>query len=648
MEADALKRGVVALLVVTVGIVYVATFVADVFDSSQPLVGRLLSAYSILIVGVLIVGAGWFLYDDSVVDRPLRVAGWCLAGTVMIVFVEWLMALEHAINHGDLAVIPSSLSLHVTAIGSVAGFLLGVYEDNRLRQYRTEQRIRNELESVFTASMFPLIVLDEGGRIQRWNEAATQLYGWSENEVLGKRPPMEAEGKQNIFDDRKNGLDGDGPITESIVTIRTKTGDQIEVRQSITRIRSDEGFRGYLVIAQDITDQQRRKRELERSRDLLVKTEQIADIGGWELDLQTDELYITEGTRAIYDLPGDCDLDFDTAMEFVNPDSRSSLRESIDRCRRTGTPYEHEFQLTTYEGREKWVQARGEAVTEGDNPVALRGTIQNVTTQNRRRQQLQVLHRVLRHNIRNNLNVIMGRADLIHDELDSSDAHDLDASNSQRSDRKTASLQQRDAGVSNGHGSRIRPSQANDPTRSVDTVYEHLRAIREKSENLVSISDKASRFDQITDQAVGPRTTTSILALFEEVQSKYPDAKIKIICPNDIVAYGNPSHLELAVDELVQNALNHAANESSPVKLTASESADVVILRVIDTGPGLSEYERRVVTNGDETKLIHGSGIGLWIVKWIVMDHGGAIRFEDNTPRGTVVTLKLPATYEQT
>lgn len=45
---------------------------------------------------------------------------------------------------------------------------------------------------------------------------------------------------------------------------------------------------------------------------------------------------------------------------------------------------------------------------------------------------------------------------------------------------------------------------------------------------------------------------------------------------------------------------------------------------------------------GEEDQLRHSSGLGLWTAQWGATAAGGRLRFADNDPRGSVVTLSLP------
>ena len=65
-------------------------------------------------------------------------------------------------------------------------------------------------------------------------------------------------------------------------------------------------------------------------------------------------------------------------------------------------------------------------------------------------------------------------------------------------------------------------------------------------------------------------------------------------------------------------------------------------LEVRDNGPGIKDVQLTPLKVGEETPLVHGSGIGLWLVEWVVTSLGGDVTFENDTTRGLTVTLSLP------
>jgi K+-sensing histidine kinase KdpD len=94
------------------------------------------------------------------------------------------------------------------------------------------------------------------------------------------------------------------------------------------------------------------------------------------------------------------------------------------------------------------------------------------------------------------------------------------------------------------------------------------------------------------------------------------------------------------VTELVENAAAHAG-PGAHIVIECDPIEGAVALRVVDDGPGLPESEQAVLADGVETPLVHGSGLGLWMVYWIVTNHDGTIDAAV-TEEGTTITVTLP------
>ncbi|WP_101297359.1 PAS domain S-box protein [Halegenticoccus soli] len=135
----------------------------------------------------------------------------------------------------------------------------------------------------------------------------------------------------------------------------------------------------------------RAHRELERSRDLLEKTQQIAHVGGVEFDVPTGELRWTDETRRIHEVPADYEPSFAAALEFYHPDDRETIRAAIDRAIERGEAFDHELRLVTAEGNERWVRIVGEPHRQDGEVVSLRGTVQDVTDRKERRRRFEAI-----------------------------------------------------------------------------------------------------------------------------------------------------------------------------------------------------------------------------------------------------------------
>lgn len=68
------------------------------------------------------------------------------------------------------------------------------------------------------------------------------------------------------------------------------------------------------------------------------------------------------------------------------------------------------------------------------------------------------------------------------------------------------------------------------------------------------------------------------------------------------------------------------------------------MVEIADNGPDIPEEEVNVLMYEYEVKpLYHGSGLGLWLVNWIVRQSGGTLTFEQNEPPGRIVSIELQA-----
>lgn len=112
---------------------------------------------------------------------------------------------------------------------------------------------------------------------------------------------------------------------------------------------------------------------------------------------------------------------------------------------------------------------------------------------------------------------------------------------------------------------------------------------------------------------------------------------------SDTVVQINPAVIESVIEEVLDNAVRHGNN----VTVTVSYDPATTTLTVADDGPGIPDHEITVLENAQETDLQHGSGLGLWLIKWGVDSFGGSVSFETDT-RGTTVQIELPAALVET
>ncbi|WP_430504442.1 ATP-binding protein [Haloparvum sp. PAK95] len=263
-----------------------------------------------------------------------------------------------------------------------------------------------------------------------------------------------------------------------------------------------------------------------------------------------------------------------------------------------------------------------------------------------------MLHRLLRHNLRNDINVILGQAELV-------------------------------------------PEHSGD-----EDVRRIARSIRDTSRGLIEQADKARKLEQLMAEAAEAEVVDLVDIVEEKtsaVTDSYDNVQVSTELPDEAKVLASPL-LPYAVEELLENAVEH--NQSDPVVIDASveqvaapttgsdaestgespadpparstgESAtdsatepavdsatdgpvagdvdpshvddeEIVRFRLSDNGPGIPAQDRRVLTGAEETSLEHGSGIGLRFVYWTVQQVSGSVEVSTGKD-GTTIDLLIPA-----
>lgn len=279
-------------------------------------------------------------------------------------------------------------------------------------------------------------------------------------------------------------------------------------------------------------------------------------------------------------IPGLADALFDsTPAEFPGGDTRTEIA-----LRQNGTLRHYDVRLTELR--------RGGGLLRG-KLVSLR----DVTDRRQREQRLDVLNRALRHDLRNEANVILGYAEL---------------------------------------------GMQNHPDA------EWVQAIQKHVSGMVDLSAKVRQIEQALDGENVDPCSIDVVAVVRgvvaDVEEERPDLSIETDLPDSLYV----SAIELvdsAIRNALENAIEHNDNPDPLIEVSVSVwrtgTGDVAI-EIADNGPGIHEDEREVLLRGRETQLDHVSGLGLWIINWIVTESGGTIAIDENDPRGSVVTINLP------
>jgi signal transduction histidine kinase len=283
-----------------------------------------------------------------------------------------------------------------------------------------------------------------------------------------------------------------------------------------------------------------------------------------------------------------------TAAELLEVTQREPLGEpfweildvSIDGLREMET-----FELQTAIGRRQFDPEVSTFTDQHDRKLGYIVSLHDVTERELRKQRLEVLNRVLRHNLRNNVDVIKSNAEELATEHQ------------------------------NGYA----------------------EAIIESADGLADVGKKARSIDRFVSREVKV-AEQDLAAVVPEVVAEArrradggEAATVTVDCPESAPLVTDWEALDGALESAIENAIEHAA---SAVEIAVEEYSTGYRVTVGDDGPGIPDSELQTLHAGTETQLQHGSGLGLWQLKWGVTKFNGTLSFENTD--GTTVRMTVP------
>jgi len=462
----------------------------------------------------------------------------------------------------------------------------------RKERERDLQRIKQAVESAGHA----IYITDPEGVIEYVNPAFEETTGYAQQDIIGETPDVLSSGEMSdeYFADLWSTLRS-GKMWEEEIVNRRKNGETYTAMQTIAPVTDGDDIHAFVAIHDDITERKQREERLTRR----TKAIEEAPVGISISDPDRADNPLIYVNDAFVEMTGysreeilgsNCRF---LEGDATDPDQVASIRAAIDR----EEPVSVELRNYRKDGTEFWNHLDVAPVKNDDGEVVnWIGFQQDVTERKQRQEQLSVLDRVLRHNLRNDMNMIRGLAETIRSE-------------------------------------------------TTGEVGDFAARIVEKSDQLVELTEKERQITALLQEdpehekfAVGDR----LREVASTIASKYPDASIDVDCADSITVDAT-TRFEQAISELVTNAVIHSDSTSPDVSVSATQTGDTVRIEIADDGPQIPEMEQELLTSQtEETPLYHGSGLGLWLVKLIVSRSHGTITVEANSPTGNVVSIALP------
>ncbi|QIB74182.1 PAS domain S-box protein [Halogeometricum borinquense] len=463
------------------------------------------------------------------------------------------------------------------------------------------KREKQRFEAIAETSFDILFRVGLTGQFTYVSSAVERILGYSPAELTGEQftdftteaaAEVAAEAYARVLDNQN--------VQNLELDLLDDTGSVVVLEVNATPVIEDGDVVGVQGVGRDVTDRKERQQELHiknRAMDEAQVGISITDIREPNEPL----IYVNEGFERVTGYSAEETLGRNLCFlqgEQTDPECAQRLETAID----AGDPVVVELINYRRDGTPFWNQIYLAPVDDETGEIThYVGFQQDVTERKRTEQLIQVLNRVLRHNLRNDMNALLGW----HNHLYGSDSRNADVE------------------------------------RRVERIAQGLLAMSERAREL----EQYARRERVPER-LDP--TVLLTAIVNEQREQWPNATIQLAIQTDRNICAG-SELKQMVTELIENAIKHNLSNDPHVVIEVNNNGEWIDIVVSDNGPGIDEMEAKVVSEGGETPLQHSSGLGLWLVNWAVTRYGGSFRISATEQGdGTTATIRLPGIEDET
>jgi PAS domain S-box-containing protein len=365
--------------------------------------------------------------------------------------------------------------------------------------------------------------------------------------------------------------------------VETNDGNRIWLEVTMTSARIG-GEQRVLAIQRDVTERKRREHEYEQIFNGVQDAIAVFDPDTLEY-IDANQAYLEMfGHETISELRerGVSGL---SITEEGYTEQRG--REIHQRVAESGEPETLNWQGKTSGGERVWLDVKiAPAVIGGESrTIAIQ---RDITDRKRREQRLEVFNRILRHNLRNQLDVIRSHAEVLADR----------------------------------------------------TTEDHAEQIVAAVDELAGIGRRARDVDRILSKDDALTEIEITQAIHETVKNMKPessDLTVTTDFPKEVYLRTDEETVIMAVESALENAFEYAA---SAVTVGIEDRPNSCVIMISDDGPGIPSEELVPIEAQTETRLQHGRGLGLWQLQWCVDNLNGQLSIETN--EGTIVRITVP------
>lgn len=476
---------------------------------------------------------------------------------------------------------------------------------------------------IISSNIVGIIIADFTGIIWFANDYFLNIIGYNQQDLaqkinMNKITPDEF---QHLDHDAFSQLNKNGIAAPYEKQFDRKDGSRVWVYLSDTILPGPQHH--IIAFVLDITKRKKAEEALRKSEAGLKRSQAIAHLGSWELDLVTNRLTWSDEVYWIFDLKyQDFGGTYEEFLSHVHPEDRDAVDSAYAGSIRDGRDYyeiEHRV-IRKCTGEIRYVHEKCHHIRDQQGKIVRSvGMVHGIT--NRKQAELQLkkyadelaaANRDLEsfsysvsHDMRNPLGIISGFITILKEDYSKS----LDEEGREYLER----------------------------------ICESIRKMQLLIDDMLSLSRVGRQEIKREDVDL----SDLVHDLLDELQRSEPERKVEIVIQDNLHASADLSLIRLAIDNVLRNAWKFTSTKKNArIEFGSTVVDNNTTFFVSDNGVGFNmEFAQRIFEpfkRGHTDKQFSGTGVGLSIVKRVIAGHGGKIWAEGRPGEGASIFFTLP------